>query len=81
MTITQRWRNKRNNEAAYEAGSSGKNRSIQGVDEGQSSKRPIKQRLFPPLPTVNEKEVTDSKVVEFNDMETNEFDLGSEPEL
>lgn len=53
-------------------------KSSQAINEAQSTRRHVKKGLFPPLPHVAKNEEPKSKVGEDEEMESDEFDSGSD---
>lgn len=78
MTRTS-WRgNQQNKKASFEAESASKSRSIQATNKGHATRKHVNQRLFPPLRLAAENEELKAKIGEDEEMESNDFDSGSE---
>src|ERR1044072_4293331 len=80
MTRTQWRRLQRKKKAEAEATASSSNTKFPPLTRAQVEKKPMEKRLFPPLPTIKEKEkMPDS--TEDTDMLTDNFDSESEDDL
>lgn len=81
-TTMTRWRRHQyKNKVAFEDESSIKNGSVQATDEGQLTKRHVRQRLCPPLPPVMKPEEKQATHDQNEDMTIDDFDSGSEPKI